>query len=317
VRVETSADGEAWETLTDGAAVYGLARFVDVRCVDVAWSPRPGRLLRVTLLDAQTDRPADVREVTTIDTTAASGSTVRQSVRREPFRVDRIRFWREETYTQERVPVLTDYPLSRVSASARRDDAVFVFRGSREPLQRIVFATPSRLFYRACRLYGRDDGDGPRADGAPGRLLASGVLTDVRFQEIARTAMTLEFPVSRFRKYVLVCDAAGGEAADVTVARAEGPIPQVVFVAAPGGAYALSFGDPAAAAAAMPEAREIRSLLDSGCRPLEARLGVATGSTGTGRWRAWLNSTGAMVGAMAVAGLVLAAILLRAGRKLG
>lgn len=316
VKVESSADGREWQVLAGGAAVYGLARFIDVRCVDVAWQSCDAKWLRVTLLDAQTDRPADVREVTTLDTTAASGSTVRQNVKREAFRVDGIRFWREEAYTAGRAPVVTEYPLARVSSVRRKDGAVFVFRGHREPLSRITFGTPSRLFSRAYRLYGRNEAAG-WTDEEPGRLLASGTLTEVRFQDIARTAMTVEFPASRFREYVLVCAAAGGEEAEVTVARAEGPIPRVIFVAAPGKTYELSFGDPDASAVAMPEAREIRSLLDSGCQPLEAKLGAVTGAVARGRWRGWLNSSGAMIGAMVVTGLVLAVVLLRANRKLG
>jgi hypothetical protein len=315
VKVEASADGRVWQVLADGAAVYGLARFIDVRCVDVAWQPRAGRWVRVTLLDVQTDRPADVREVTTA--TASGSTTVRQNVRREAFRVDGIRFWREESYENGRTPVLTNYPLARVSATTRADASVFVFRGCREPLTRLTFSTPSRLFSRAYRLYGRDTAEG-WTDEAPGRLLASGTLTEVRFQDIARTAMQADFPVSRFREFVLVCTAADGEAADVTVARAEGPIQRVIFVAAQGRAYTLSFGDPDATAVVMPEAREIRSLLQSGCQPLEARLGPITGAAGNARtWRTWLNSSGALVGAMVVAGLVLAVVLVRAGRKLG
>jgi len=316
VRVDVSEDGLAWQILTNGASVYGLARFIDVRHTEVAWQPRRGNWLRVTLLDAQTDRPSDTREVLAMDTTTASGSTVRQTVTRESFRVDRIHFWREERYTQARVPVLTSYPLTRVAVFSRRNAMVFVFRGDRAPLQRITFATPSRLFSRSCRLYGRNEGAGWTED-QPGRLLASGTLTDVRFQDLTRTAMTLTFPVSRFREYVLVCAAPDGESAEVTEALGEGPMPRVVFIAAPGRAFTLSFGDPEATAAAMPEAREIRALLEGGCIPIEARLGPVTGTAPGGARRAWLNSSGMMIGAMALAGLVLAGVLLRAARKLG
>lgn len=317
VRVEGSTDGRVWQVLTDGAVIYGLARFIDVRCVEVVWQPHACRWLRVTLLDMQTDRPAEMREVTTLDTTAASGSTVRQNVKREPFRVDNLRFWREENYTEGHTPVWTNYPLTRISATTRETGGRFVFRSMREPLTRITFATPSRLFSQSFRLYGRDPANN-WTDAEPGQLLASGVLTEVRFQEIVRTAMTVTFPVSRYREYILLCPAIGGEAAEVTVASAEGPIPRVIFVAAPGCAYTLSFGDPNTANVTMPEAREIRSLLDHGCQPLEARLGQVTGVIVTNSgWRTWLNSSGTMLGAMFVAGLVLAVVLLRASRKLG
>jgi hypothetical protein len=317
VKVETSSDGSAWQVVTEGAAIYGLARFIDVRGVDVAWQPRAVRWLRVTLLEAQSDRPSDVRDVTTLNTTASSGTTVHQTVRREPFRVDGIRFWREETHEGGRTPVLADYALARVSAVARADGSVFVFRGSRAPLTRITFATPDRLFSRAYRLYGRDAAAG-WTEAEPGRLLASGTLTEVRFQDIARTAMTVAIPVSRFREYVLVCPAVGVESTEVTVARAEGLLQRVIFVAVPGRAYTLWFGD-SSATVAMPEAREIRALTESGCQPVEARLGAVTGDAAgdaRGTWRAWLNSSWAMIGAMAFAGVVLAVVLMRAGRKL-
>lgn len=315
VKVEGAAADGPWQVLADGAVIYDLSRFISVRQNEVAWAPAACRQFRVTLLDAATDRASDMREVTT----GTAGSSVRQNVRHEPFRVDRLRFWRLETVEDGREPVLAEYPLTRVAATTQATGSMFVFRSAREPLTRITFATTNRLFQRTFRLYGRDAITDVEED-APGRLLASGGLTHLRFQNISRTDMTVAFPATRCREYVLVCDGASDEPADVTAAKAEGLTPRVILAASPDKSYMLAFGEARDAQNAMPDAAAIRSLLDSGCRPVEARLGPVTAVAETAHrrtWRAWLNSSWAMTGAMAVAGLLLAWVLVKAFRKLG
>ena len=312
VRVEGAADAGAWQVLADGAMLYDLSRFVDVRQCDVSWTPNACRRFRVTFFDATRDRPDDAREVTS----GTAGTNVRQNVRSEPFRVQAVRYWRNVTVESRSIPVLTAYSVTRDAAASQPAKGLFVFRSAREPLTRLVLATPSRLFHRSYRLYGRNGPEEAMPD-APGRLLASGMLTQIRFQEIARTEMTIDFPASRCREYVLVCETGADEATEITVARAEGTTMRVIFAAPPELHAALNFGD-AAAYPAMPESSTIQTLLANGCHPVAATLGVgpSLASAATHPWRTWLNSSAVMIGAMVVAGLLLALMLVQAGRKL-
>jgi hypothetical protein len=314
LRIEGSRDGAAWELLREGAEIYALERFVDVRACDAAWTPGAWRHYRVTLLEAEADRPAAVREVTRQTSGTDEATAVRQEIRREPFRVDRIRFWREEERETARVAVLTAYPLPRIAVEEHKETCRLVFRGWRAPLTQITFATGERLFSRRYRLYGRDDA-ARWSEAAPGRLLASGTLTSVRFQEIVHTAMVVAFPAARCHEYVLELERRQGEEIDVTVAKAEGLTPRPVFVAHPGRQYRLEFGG---ASHGAPRSPAIVSLLAGGGQPLAATLGDTTGTPPPGGWRAgltWLNSRGAMFGGMALLGVVLAAILVRIARE--
>ena len=312
VNVEGSADDAAWQVLADNAVLYDLSRFVDVRQCDVSWGTNACRQFRVTFFDATRDRPDDVREVAS----GTSGTNVRQNIRTEPFRVRAVHFWRNETVETDRTPVPVTYLLARDEAASQRKPDLTVFHSSREPLTRVVLSTTNRLFHRSYRLYGRNE-PGDAAEDPPGRLLATGMLTQIRFQEIARTNMTIDFPVSRFREYVLACEPSAGEKADITVARAEGVQPRVIFAAAPGAAYTLAFGDPSAEPPNMPEAAALRTLLGSTCPRIEATVGASIGTPGSLRpWRAWLNSPAVMIGAIIVAGLLLALVLAAAGRKI-
>ena len=129
--------------------------------------------------------------------------------------------------------------------------------------------------------------------------------------------MTVEFPASRFYEYVLTCEPSAGEEADITVARAEGILPQVIFAATPDRSYALIFGDPTSEYPALPEVAAIRTLLANHGRLIDATVGTAADTPAAPRsWRAWLNSTSIMIGAMIVAGLLLTLVLVSAGRKM-
>ena len=312
VQVEGSVDGITWQVLVNSALLYDLSRFVDVRQCDVSWGANNCRRFRVTFFDATRDRPDTVREVTS----GTRGTNVRQNVRSEPFRVQRVRLGRAEPVVSGSTPVRVAYPLSYDEAASKKEIGQFVFRSSREPLTQIVLSTTNRLFHRSYRLYGRNEPVRP-GDDAPGLLLASGVLTQIRFQEISRTDMTIDFPLSRFREYVLVAETAAGDATGLALARAEGVVPRIIFAAVPDRTYALLFGDSDADYPVLPETAALQTLVSGNRQFMEARVGDATGAPGAPRsWKGWLNSTAVMIGAMAIAGLLLTLMLISAGRKM-
>lgn len=312
VRVEGSQDGAAWQVLVDGAVLYDLSRFVDVRQCNVSWNANTCRRFRVTFFDATRDRPDDVREVTS----GTSGTNVRQNVRTEPFRVHNVRFWHTESIDAGSLPVHVVYPLTHNDTATKKKDGVFIFRSSREPLTQIALATSNRLFHRSYRLYGRNEAK-TVDDGAPGQLLSSGMLTQIRFQEISRTEMTIDFPVSRFREYVLVCETSTGSETDLTITRAEGVVPRLLFAATPGKSYALLFGDPNAEYPVLPETAALQTLVQGNSRLIEAMLGPASNAPGSSSAGTWLNSSALMIGAIIGAGILLALVLVQASRKAG
>lgn len=310
--VEGSTDSSAWRVLADGAVLYDLSRFVDVRHCEVSWGTNGCRRFRITFFDATRDRPDDVREVTS----GTGGTNVRQNVRTEPFRVNTVRFWRTEAVEAGNTPVRKPYLLTQDPAASKPAAGQFVFRSTREPLLRITFDTTNRLFHRSYRLYGRNE-PARLGEDTPGRLLASGMLTQIQFQEISRRDLAVDFPASRFREYVLQCEPSAGEEADITVARAEGIVPQVIFAATPGKSYALLFGDPDAEYPALPEAATIRTLLANQGRLVQATVGDVAGAPAAPRtWRGWLNSPTAMIVAIVIAGILLTLVLVSAGRKM-
>ena len=293
--------------------LYDLSSYIDVRQSEVSWSSTSCRRFRITCFDALRDRPSELREVTR----GTAGSSVRQNVRAEPFRLNHLRFWRDETTEGAPSPVTVAYPLARDAAAPQPTTDRMIFRSSREPLTRIVLATTNRLFHRSYRLYGCA-ADEPSANESPGRLLASGTLTQIRYQEIARTNLAIEIPVSRFARYVLVCETAAGDAPDVdlSVKQAVGIQPRLVFVATPGRSYTLAFGDPQASRHSLPETAALQTLLESQGPRIEGTIGAAIGAAVKPRsWRFWLNSSPVMLGAIAVAGVLLALALFDASRR--
>ncbi len=313
VRIEGSADSRTWQMLADRAVLYDLSSYIDVRQTEVSWGPTACRQFRITCFDALRDRPDELREVTR----GTAGTSVRQNVRAEPFRLHSVRFWRDEVTETSPTPVTVAYPLTRDAAGPRRPAGQIVFHSSREPLTRIELATTNRLFHRSYRLYGCAEDETP-ANDPPGRLLACGTLMQIRFQEIARTNLAIEFPVSRCASYVLVCEtgAEGAPDAELAVARAEGIKPRLIFVATPGRSYTLAFGDRLASRHNLPETAALQTLLVSPRLQIEGAVGAAIGTPAkSSPWRFWLNSSATMIGAIVAAGVLLALALFDVSRR--
>ncbi len=308
VQVEGRAAEGAWQTLAGPELIYALERFVDVRQCDVAWFPRSCDRYRVTFFDAERDVPSDLRE----ETAGPEFTTVRRQVRREPFRVSAVRFWRDESRPGAALPVLTNYPPDSVSTTIEDETAVLKFSGGRAPLRRVEFGTDAPLFCRPATLEGfMRQADGTRRR----RTYLERTLTQVRFQDRVRRELTFELDGSRCDEYVLRYPVGADGSSGLTVTAAHGEVWQVVFVARPGAVAALTFGDDASPSAAR-EGALVADLLARGQVPLAAGLGVVEPGSLPRRpaWRRGLNSRAAMYAAMGLAGAALLYALVRAVR---
>ncbi len=307
VRVEGSADGEAWQVRADGTVIYGLERFVDVRQCDVRWTEAGDRWLRVTFLDARADEEGAVRRETRGPDGAVSAEV---EVRAQPLPVTRLDFWRETAQTVAGEPVLAEYPVyPHVSGVADGWQVIDLAAGG-VPLSTLTFGTDETLFSRRYTLHGLTPDTGKVVETP----VAQGQLTQVIFQGVAVTNLTVSFAPRRFEVYRLRLAADAGPPPEVTVVRAEGPAWQVVVPMLPGRRYTLRAGGDTPDAGTDSGRSVLAALRAAGAEPVPGRVEGFVLEAGAPSQ--FFGRSQMLLMAMLVAGAVLLWCLLRAAKRI-
>lgn len=219
VAVEGSADGESWVTLTDGAYVFAVSGAEAARYEKVPLPENDYRYLRVTVFrDADDPERIEIHD-------AWVGAAVRAT--------------REEALA----PALT-----KAEDEVRHETVLSLDLGARhQPFVGLTVQAEDPRFFRGAVVEARRDPPPPRPGQGPGPIewvrLAEGAL--YRYPEGERTCEALRLGVSgRERMLRLRIRNRDDRPLSIRGVTVMAPVERVVFEAAPGRRYRLTYGSP-------------------------------------------------------------------------
>jgi hypothetical protein len=316
VQVEVSEDGSAWRTLVGQARIFDVSSFADLRVTDIVTPPITQRHIRLTF-NKHDQQTSAVTQVRTSADSKGEVSAIDRSFREEqrPFRIDGVTGWSEESYWERDVRPLRTREIrpTQVTQSKTPQDRLMYFEADRVPLESLTMDTPERFVkipYRLSVEVGSERPDG----GEHFRQIASGVRERVAFRDYLSERMTITWPTTRAKRYIL---SVPDDATPVlTFAKAKGPDYRVVFPYTKGDTMTLLAGNPEAGPAEA-HASQIKMLMRTIANPLIAEPSpLEQNPAWTGKPPANINMTLVLTSAIAVAVIVLGFALNVAMRRL-
>ena len=316
VRVETSADGAAWEVVAD-ALTFDYSRYMDARNVRIPFPETDRRFFRITIDDVTAEQESQLLELTRrLQGGEETERSERLTVDRRPFRIDRIEFWRERERPQDTGAVLSSYPVQSFAAAedGKTQQTVITIETQREPLTTFRLETPSRNFSRRAEVQ-VEFVSGVRTEWRP---IGAGTLSRIDFQSIQQDELELQFPETRAARYRIVIDNRDSPPLQVDGVAATGVVYEAIYFAAADGAYTLAYGDEQAKAAQY-DVAALQSLLNTGIQPLLARLGPETAAPAAGprptNWKELVNNPALLITIVVVLVLALGWALYHAVKR--
>ncbi|HEY1067574.1 MAG TPA: hypothetical protein VGE52_15735 [Pirellulales bacterium] len=323
VHVETSLDGQTWTAAGGPVIVFDYSRIVDVRN-DVAPFPAgAARKYRVSIAGVTVEQESQLIELhRRLRNDVEEFRDERSRIERQPFRIDAIEFYRDESLAQPGERRLQDFEVSPVVAS--RDEtnlrSFFEFDGRREPITQLRFEVNGENFSRAVIVEGRDGQPGAASDSAePWRTLTHGTLTRFAVGSLRREQLTLPIPESRCTKYRLTVEDGDSPALPISGAAPRGPAYELLCLGSPGKPLQLEYGSPSTSAGRYDSAA-LEAALAAGLVPLSAGLGppqpngLAAPPAVEPPWR-WWNDVRALTAAIVVLAAFLGVSLFVAARQ--
>lgn len=277
-----SAADEPWATLAQDVLIYDYSQFMNVRSTDLpiprepkipAWGRYRIRIDRVTQ-----EQESQYRELTrSLQADGATDEQERLLVNRQPLRIERIDFWREEEAVESSQPLLTEYPFAgiKVQQDAETKSTWVDLSSMGEPITELTLVTRDNNFSRVARLLGMSQGSGQPPFPLTERELATATLTKIDLAGLQREQLRIQLPETHETAYrVVIANGDSPPLADVAFT-ARGPIYELVFLGTPGQAYRLSYGD-ASREPPRYDTAAIDTALAAKVTPIAATLGAAS-----------------------------------------
>lgn len=244
LRVEAAVGDDRWRAIADGL-LFDYSRIIDVRSDSL---PLPAddaaagaRRFRITVDDLTLEQQSQLLELTR--RLAGEGEvdrSERTTIRRQPFRIDRIEFWSERDEERTDGPRLVEYPLRDVAEHVDDDErkaTTLIVPSRRIPLSRLVLSTDSRNFSRQVHVEARRSG----GRDATWDRLASTTISRLDFRALQRESLTIELPETRAEELRVVIENRDSQPLENVSVEAEGPAYEIVFLAKPGTSYEVAY----------------------------------------------------------------------------
>ncbi len=278
VRIESSVDDQNWQPLVTDGLIFDYSQFMDVRNVELPLPPSDDsstadkpRHFRITIDDVTQEQESQLLELTR----RIAGDQEKErlesiSIRRQPFRIDRIDFWQDVVHEHTTGDKRTSYPLSgfQIELDPEHKQSLVYVESRREPLTSIRLDIPDRNFSRSAHV----DVERTVRNEQVWRPMGNATLEKLQFGNLDRTKLFIRFPEIRDKKYRVVVDNRDSPPLDIRGATARGSVYEVVFLAKPGENYRLAYGNSTLAAPHYDTAA-IASSLAANYQPLAAQLG--------------------------------------------
>ncbi len=326
VRIETSVDRKNWQPLAE-ELIFDYSQFMNVRNTSVEL-PTPSAegqaFYRITIDQVTQKQQSQLLELSRhMQGEEETGRTERETINRQPFRIDRIELWRDTLRKDVVRDQQIEFPVEiRQAAQDEAQEAsqakqtVLYLMSRREPLTTLSLVTPTRNFSRRGRVEIRQES----SSGPAWRSIGSGTLSRIEFRSLKKESLRLSFSEQRETEYRIVIENGDSRPLVVSGVLAQGNRYEVVFLAKPATEYHLAYGSPRLASPNFDVAALVASL-GAGYTPLGASLGKAVAlevapEEGEPRWKRWLSSGPSITVVIVLLVLVLGTGLYQASRRL-
>lgn len=247
VRVFSSADGKAWESISAEAVLFDYSRYMDVRSDVVSFAASPRKHFRIVIDDVTSEQASELLELTRhLRGKSDAARTERVTIDRRPFRIDRIEFYEETSLQTVKGDRKQGYPIAgfQVAEDSATHQTIVTFETHREPLTSFKLETPSKNFSRSCVVEIQEQ----QGTNSRWRQIASATLARIDFMNSQREQLSVSFPETRQAQYRLVIDNRESPPLAVSGVVAEGNVYELIYLVGKNQPYRLTYGDPEAKA---------------------------------------------------------------------
>jgi hypothetical protein len=245
IRVEASTDGETWHPVVESGLLFDYSQVIDVRN-DLLNLPADKlgdnpRHFRITVDDLTEEQESQLLELTRrLTGDEETNRSERVTIRRQPFRIDRIEFWSESARQSVRGPRDTDYPVefSPQDQVEEKSRSQLMITTHRHPISSLTLVTTDRNFSRTAQVEVERD-NGRETVWQP---LGSSTISRMDFRALQREQLRITFPQTRSERLRLVIENRDSSPLSITKITAAGPAYEAIFLAEPSESYRLAYG---------------------------------------------------------------------------
>lgn len=261
VSVSGSDDGQAWHPLVTDAEIFDSTRFLDLRRTEIPLPRNSYRYFSIEIGNASEERAQPlIRLVQQNGRDASRAFDLLQT----PFRIDRVDFWHETTREVQDQPVLQKWPHAglKVTQDSKAKTTVVLLETDLAPLRRIQLETPARNFQRTVSVMAPVITNGLQA----WRSIGKGTVTRLELPGCTRDEVAVDFPEIRARELRILIYNADNPPLEISDLHPFGPAYRLLWLAEPGAAYRLAYGNAELASPAY-DLFAIRTALEKGLAP--------------------------------------------------
>ncbi len=230
VTVSGSSDGKPWQTLVTDRLVFDYSRYMDVTSREVSLPLNSHRQFKIVIQDVTDQQQSSLTKLTRrISDGQETERSETTTVRRRPFRMDRIEFWSEQGVKQQRRDLKLEYPIVEFERTDNEKDkqTLITLSVQREPLTSFTLETTSRNFSRRASVEVPVE-RGVRTDW---QEIGHATISVIEVGEFNRRHLQVKFPDNRNLQYRFVIDNQDNPPLKITNVKAEGNVYRMVFFA--------------------------------------------------------------------------------------
>lgn len=229
------------EPLGKEATLFDYSEHMDVRNDLIPLPENNYRKFRVEVTAITSDQESQLMELTrSLRTGTEAERQEKITVRRRPFRIDRIELFTNSLGHKESCESLRSYPIEKFTAAEDdvRKFTVITVETHREPLVEFELKTPSRNFNRRVRVEAAET----NGSAETWRAVSTSIITRLDFGDIHRDELKLPFSEQRSRKYRILVDNRDSPPLEFTGVEAKGHAHQLAMFATPGRKLSIYYG---------------------------------------------------------------------------
>jgi len=285
VQVFHSDDGEDWQPVVQDGLIFDYSQFMDVRNDRIHFGDTSGeavpqqfpRHYRILIDDVTQEQQSQLLELTrNLQGEQETGRSESTTIRRQPFRIDRLEVEYDEVVEDVTTAQKSEYPLTnfRVEQDQENQQTIIHVDSRREPLTQLYLTTPDRNFSRTARVQVTRERQGSPEWGT----LGSATLSRIDFRSLHREKLYVKFPETRGLQYRIVIENRDSPPLEITGVTARGNVYEVVFLASSQTGYRLAYGNENLPAPNY-DTMALKASLAEGFQPVSATLGVQEEAT--------------------------------------
>jgi hypothetical protein len=274
VQVFGSNDGANWSPLVADGLIFDYSRYMDVSNREIRLPANSHRQFKVIIDDVTDEQETPLKELTRRFRDGQENERIEKTtVRRRPFRIDRVSLWRDVTREHFKGDQKADYPVEQFHAEQDPEKKCTIVKigTRREPLTGLTLQTASRNFSRRAVVQTPVQ-RGVQTDWIE---VGQGTVSLAQFRSFHREQLKLTFPEQRREHYRIILENEDNPPLEITGVIAHGNVYRVLFLALEGRAYRVYYGSDTAEQPSYDMATVLPPLR-KGYQALQGHLGVQT-----------------------------------------